>query len=392
MGQRLRSRGAQLALVVGGVGLYSLLVGGDAAVVRAALMGMLYALGRHFRRPAYALVSLFIASFVMTFLNPFVLWDVSFQLSFAATLGLMLLVPPVASWVGPHVAKFSIPGLGLDARALFSELILVTSASSLAILPILLYCFGRLSPIAPLANLLILGAQPAVMVLGGLATLGGTLFLPLGRALGWLAWVPLTYTVQTVEFLADVPLASLDLPRPAPLAVGLYYAALLLAGQLARGRPEPQEGTKSLSMPLDGRLRAMLGLLLALSLLIVALLGARPDRRLHVAFLDVGEGDAIFIKGPQGQKVLIDGGPDPDILSAHLGRVLPFWDRILDLVVLTHPDEDHLGGLVAALERYEVQAVLTPGLECDSLACRRWEELLMEEDLEPTVATRGIEV
>ena len=136
----------------------------------------------------------------------------------------------------------------------------------------------------------------------------------------------------------------------------------------------------------------MLGLLLALSVLIVALLGARPDGRLHVAFLDVGEGDAIFIKGPQGQKVLIDGGPDPDALGAHLGSVLPFWDRTLDLVVLTHPDEDHLGGLVGALERYRVQAILTPGLECDTLVCKRWEELLTEGELEPMVATRGTEV
>ena len=82
-----------------------------------------------------------------------------------------------------------------------------------------------------------------------------------------------------------------------------------------------------------------------------------PDGRLHVFFLDVGQGESIFIQSPEGQKILIDGGPDERVLN-HLGRVLPFYDRTLDLVVLTHPHADHVTGLIEVLERYKVLEVL----------------------------------
>lgn len=83
-----------------------------------------------------------------------------------------------------------------------------------------------------------------------------------------------------------------------------------------------------------------------------------PDGRLHVWFLDVRQGDAILIQSPDGRQVLVDGGPSPTALFDQLGEVLPFWDRSLDLVVLTHPDADHMSGLIPLLERYEVGAAL----------------------------------
>jgi competence protein ComEC len=83
-----------------------------------------------------------------------------------------------------------------------------------------------------------------------------------------------------------------------------------------------------------------------------------PDGRLHVYFLDVGQGDAIFVRTPDGRQILVDGGPSPEALLNQLGDVMPFWDRSLDLVVLTHPDADHMTGLVALLERYQVTQAL----------------------------------
>src|SRR5450759_3982923 len=83
-----------------------------------------------------------------------------------------------------------------------------------------------------------------------------------------------------------------------------------------------------------------------------------PDGRLHVYFLDVGQGDAIFVRTPDGRQILVDGGPSPEALLNQLGEVMPFWDRSLDLVVLTHPDADHMTGLVALLERYQVTQAL----------------------------------
>jgi competence protein ComEC len=93
---------------------------------------------------------------------------------------------------------------------------------------------------------------------------------------------------------------------------------------------------------------------------------AQPDGRLHVWFLDVGQGDGIFIQTPSGRQVLIDGGAGGQVLLEELGSVMPFWDRTLDLLVLTHPDADHMAGQVEAAGRYHVSAAWeTPAAEVD---------------------------
>lgn len=90
----------------------------------------------------------------------------------------------------------------------------------------------------------------------------------------------------------------------------------------------------------------------------------REDRHgiLVVSFLNVGQGDAIFIEAPSGRQVLIDGGPDRSVLR-ELGNVLPWWDRSIDVIIATHPDADHISGLVDVLQRYRVDYILQPGIE-----------------------------
>src|SRR3989338_4757096 len=91
--------------------------------------------------------------------------------------------------------------------------------------------------------------------------------------------------------------------------------------------------------------------------------------------LDVGQGDAILITTPAGQRVLIDGGPDLTVLEG-LGRYLPFYDRTIDLLVLTHPDADHLTGLIAVMRRYTIGAVLYTGVAYDSAGYRYFQSEL----------------
>lgn len=115
-----------------------------------------------------------------------------------------------------------------------------------------------------------------------------------------------------------------------------------------------------------------------------------PDGRLHVYFLDVGQGDAILIQAPDGRQILVDGGPSPTALLNGLGAVLPFWDRSLDLVVLTHPDGDHITGLIPLLERYRVGQVLdVPQTDTASLA-KSWLVNLEQARVKRTYAVRGM--
>ncbi len=88
--------------------------------------------------------------------------------------------------------------------------------------------------------------------------------------------------------------------------------------------------------------------------------------KLTVAFLDIGQGDAIFIEAPGGAQALIDGGPPSGKVLSELGRVMPFYDRSIDAVIATHPDQDHIGGLPEVFKRYRVGVLLEPGISSDN--------------------------
>ena len=109
---------------------------------------------------------------------------------------------------------------------------------------------------------------------------------------------------------------------------------------------------------------------------------------LELVFFDVGQGDAIFFETPQGHQVLIDGGPDSKVLS-RLGEVMPFWDKTLDLVVLTHPDADHVTGLIAVFASYEVKNVLWTKKRKDTRAFEAFKRALEKEGAHEILAQAG---
>jgi len=117
-----------------------------------------------------------------------------------------------------------------------------------------------------------------------------------------------------------------------------------------------------------------------------------PDDKLHVSFLDVGQGDAILIQTPNGQDILIDGGPDFQKINLELSEKLPFWDRTIDLVVCTQPQADHVTGLVEVLQRYEVKQVLEPGVSYNSSVYQEWLNIVEDKGIEYNIARTGQEI
>ena len=112
---------------------------------------------------------------------------------------------------------------------------------------------------------------------------------------------------------------------------------------------------------------------------------------LTVAFLDVGQGDAIYIESPNGNQVLIDAGPGRPVLRA-LGEVMPFYDRSIDLVIATHPDADHIGGFPEVLERFAVGAVMEPGVSSATAIYRTFRAAVAAEGAEAMAARRGMKI
>lgn len=109
---------------------------------------------------------------------------------------------------------------------------------------------------------------------------------------------------------------------------------------------------------------------------------------LEIDFYDVGQGDAIFIETPDKKQVLVDGGPDLSILEK-LGKGMPFWDRYIDLIILTHPEYDHIGGLIEVIKRYKVGGILTTGVIRDTAEYKEWAKIINEEEIPVIVAQAG---
>lgn len=110
---------------------------------------------------------------------------------------------------------------------------------------------------------------------------------------------------------------------------------------------------------------------------------------LEVTFFDVGQGDAIFIETPEGHQILIDGGPSGERILEKLGDEMPFWDRIIDLIILTHPEHDHMAGLLEVLKRYEVENILWTGIVRDTAEYEEWVRLIGEEGANIYIAESG---
>lgn len=378
-------RGAVIAIL--GIAFYTFIVGGDAAVVRAAIMGSLALFARQVGRRQFALNTLLAVAFFMTLWNPLFVWDVGFQLSFFATLGLILYAEPFSNFANQLITKYVPTSTAEKFAELFSEFVLLTLAAQLTTIPIMAYHFQRISLVSFIANPFILPAQPAVMILGGLAVLLSLLWLPLGQLAAWVAWPFVVYTIRIVEIFDRVPHGTLFLGDFSIWFVILFYAALL---SLTFGWSSCKEGIRSLTQR-----AGVVGVGGGLVVLIIALLlvtraaVAVPDRLLHVTFLDVGSADAILIKTPSGKSVLINGGPSVTTLSDQLGRRLSSLNRKLDWLVIASPQEDQVAALPRVIERYPPDHVLWSGNEQGSFSSRVLDEYLTLQTIEVTLAEKG---
>jgi competence protein ComEC len=316
----------------------------------------------------------------MAAVNPSVLMNIGFQLSFAATLGLVLYAEPLKGAFERFAARFVPVETAQKWSQPVGEYILFTLAAQVLVLPIILYYFQRMSLTSLIANPLILPAQPPVMILGGLALLVGTIYYPLGQLLAWLAWPFMAYTIRVVEFIAELPGGVLELGEVSAVLVIAFY--VILFGLTFAGIK---------SMGLLRKLTpgiALIGLAV-LAVLVWQVVLSAPDGNLHMTLLDVGTGDAILVQTPSGRNILIDGGPSTRLLSSALGRRLPIGRRQIDWLVIAGAGEDQIGALPRNFERFPPENVLWAGPAQGSRAAQDLQAKFALMDIEPINAKAG---
>ncbi|GAB4548686.1 MAG: hypothetical protein Fur002_25650 [Anaerolineales bacterium] len=376
--------GATLAIL--GIFLYAFLVGMDAAVFRAALMGSLGLFARQTGRRNLGLNGLAFSAMVMALLNPLVLWNIGFQLSALATLGLILYAEPFSNLTAALLSKIFKGDLSSFTRFINDNVIL-TFAAQLATLPVMVYHFKQFSFIAFIANPLILFVQPAVMILGGLAALLSLVIFPLGQALAWVAEPFAIYTIRVVEIFSQMKTGIYYVPNYSLTWTALTYAALF---GVTAGWSALAEWIRARRASLRGMaFSAALTLLFICSMLLWRSVSAAGDGQLHITFLDVGSANAILIKTPDGRNVLINGGAQASQLSDQLGRRLPFFRKKIDWLVVASSDEDELAALPRVMRYYPPQNVLWSGNLQASFAAQQLDKLLAEQGVAVTQVEAG---
>lgn len=383
-----------LALVA--VWLYVVITGMHLPVLRGAIMASMFLFAELLGRQRSAIVALVFAAAVMVGIWPYILGDASFQLSFIAMTGLVFIFPIFRNLGRKITARFfGEEGFTASTANLTVDALSATLGAVIAIWPLVAYYFGIISLIGPLATLLVLPALTGAIVLGGLGALLGLFVLPVAQVIGWIAWLFLSYILLVANgFSAGyVEIGSISL-----VFVWIYYLVLAAALWVYRNRerfrfswPGTAARVKSrikISFESSRMVKLVLLPLLLIAVLVSSAAFTMPDDKLHVIFLDVGEGDAILVQKGNRQ-ILIDGGPRPLAVNLELGEQMPFWDRTIDMVILTHPHQDHLGGLTEVLKRYNVEQVLHPDIDYPLPLYDEWRAQIEADGIRPIIACAG---
>lgn len=205
--------------------LFIIMVGAPSSAIRAGIMGGLFLFAQKVGRLRSGGRAIIFAGTLMLFQNPLLLrFDIGFQLSFLAALGIIYLMPIFQHWF-KKIPNFKFLPLGFLLSPV-SSLLAMTFAAQIFTLPILIYNFGRISLVAPLSNILIVPFLPFIMVLGFIFGLMGMLWQPLGWVLSWPAWASLTYLIKIVDGFSKIPWASLTIENVHWIWLAISYLVL----------------------------------------------------------------------------------------------------------------------------------------------------------------------
>ncbi len=349
-------------------------------------MGGLALFGRQIGRKGSGVNTLAFTAAVMTAFEPHILWDIGFQLSFAATLGLVLYAEPLTQWFINLANRWTTEERAEKFAGPVGEYLLFTLAANITTIPLIVLYSGGISLLSPLVNLLILPVQPAIMILGGLAIISGSLFFAIGNLLAYLAWPFAYYTIRVVEWMDQVSIGMLNTGDVNPWWIVSVFVVILGATWLA---PEIKEWWSNQENLGQKVFTPLLVGLITISLFTWHTVQRMPDGQLHISILDTGTSNAFLIGTPKGRYILINGGDSTVQLSNQLGRRLPLTHRRLDFLVVGAPASNQIGALETIIPQYPPNQILWSGLPSPNREADYLRQKITEMDIPLTYAKTG---
>ena len=354
-GRSAAATGLAVAVIVA----YSIFVGASPSILRAALMSVLLVIGNQLQRRTFVPTSLAFAALCLSMLDPNILLDIGFQLSFFAVLGLGLFVEPLSERFQSVLHSVLPLRIAKPFHSFLNEPLIVTFAAQIATLPLVILYFGRLSILALPVNMLIVPVQAAALMLGFFAV-GSYVFAPaIGTLVFWVDLLFLSWTIEVVRAFARLEFAEILVDLDGRV---IQVSYLLLLGYAMVNAARPRLWTRLQTFLRMNIVVTSIGVSAFIALVLMwSMICSRPDGMLHVWFLDVGHSNAILMQMPGGAHVLVDGGRFRARLLTAIGDRLPFYDRQIEMLFITQPDEWDIAAISAVLQRYGVSAWMYHG-------------------------------
>ena len=326
---------------------YSLFVEASASVWRALIMAVMGAGGHLIGRRQHGANALCFTAAAMCLVKPLLLWDVSFQLSFAATFGLVVFAQPLQDWLQGLLEKRVSEKTAAGLTGPLSDYFLFTLAAQVATLPVIAWHFGRVSLSSILANPIVLPLQPALLISGGLTVLAGMLHPLAGKVLMVFSWPLMKFTNSAVTLLAKIKGGAMSIhPSMAVwilIAVILFLLVFLFRAQIRKYFK-------------IGKLLWLVVILLAGCFTVISIYFNRPDGNLQLHLARCGDQSTLFLRSPGGKVVILDPRGDINELAAALEKNLSPWDYAVDAVMLT--GRSGAQELSELAERIEIKTVI----------------------------------
>ena len=381
---------------------YALIAGMSPSVTRAAVMATVYLIAIALGRQRSVAPAIAFAGALMALLDPRAVGTLSFQLSFAAVLGIAVLEPRLRGPMDTLVGRLAPEGRPARAPLVFiSRGLGYSLAATIATMPLVGSTFGEVPILGAAATVMAFPAVPMLIVTSALVAVIEPLSSLAAAPPGWLAWLCAEWLILIARVFSSVPGGTVSTAGWDGWLIAGWYGSLFAwlgrdtLRRIAESTPQvvgSMAESISASPLFPGRrvLPWLAAPVIAVAVLPWVAVSQLPEDRLEVTFFETDRGDMILVETPGGGRALIDGGRDADGAVQALGAALPFWDQRVDVVLLTHSDADHVGGLVDVIDRFIVGAVVDTTAYVDTDVFREWRDRLEAREAPVAVARRGM--